>query len=250
MFCLPYAGGGTAVYHRWRAKMPAAIEVMPLSLPGHDGRLSEPLHTDLRKLVDTLVDDLTGKAALDRRFVLLGHSMGAWIAVEMARALRRENLPLPRLLILAGARPPHAAAHGESLHRKSDEELVAAIDKRYGGIPAVIRNHPEALRLLLPVLRADMEMVETYQPTEEPPLEVDMLVLGGADDPAVSVAHLNEWRQYTTRDCSVRLLPGGHFFLFQGSGQAADIQQPSTESPALQAIVARLSRLIATGQTD
>jgi surfactin synthase thioesterase subunit len=240
MFCLPYAGGGTGAYHRWRAKLPAAIEVVPLSLPGHDGRLKEPPHTNLRTLVVALIHDLASRDALDRPFVLLGHSMGAWVALEMARALRRENLPLPRLLVLAGARPPHAVTHDDLLHRKSDEELVAAVDKRYGGIPAAIRNHPEALRLLLPVLRADIEMVETYQSADEPPLQIDTFVLGGADDPAVSISQLNEWRRYTTREFSVRLFPGGHFFLFPTTG----------ESPALQATVARLLRLIAEGQAS
>ena len=70
--------------------------------------------------------------------------------------------------------------------------------------------------MVLPALRADLQMIETYQCADEPPLEVPMFVLGGTEDPAVSAGHLMEWRRYTTQDCSVRLLPGGHFFLFTG----------------------------------
>ena len=89
LVCLPFAGGGSAPYYRWRRHVPAWIELAPVTLPGHDGRLAEPPLTDLRTLVELLVDDL--QPTLDKPFVLLGHSMGAWLAFEMARELRRRR---------------------------------------------------------------------------------------------------------------------------------------------------------------
>ncbi len=84
LVCLPFAGGGSASYYRWRRHVPAWIELAPVTLPGHDGRLAERPLTDLRTLVELLVDEL--QPTLDKPFVLLGHSMGAWLAFEMARA--------------------------------------------------------------------------------------------------------------------------------------------------------------------
>jgi medium-chain acyl-[acyl-carrier-protein] hydrolase len=249
LICLPYAGGGTAPYHRWRWKLPARIEINPLSLPGHDGRLNEAPHTNLQTLVDSLADRLMRDAMIDGPFVLLGHSMGAWLAFEVARTLRRQNLRMPELLIVTAARPPATPAPANPWHRLPDDELVAKVDSRYGGIPAAVRNNPDALRLLLPALRADLQMVETYEFKEEPPLEVDILTMGGTEDPAVSVTQLNDWRRLTSGDFSVRLLPGGHFFLFQGTGAAAaataSTSQGDDEAPALQIIVNRLEELIA-----
>jgi surfactin synthase thioesterase subunit len=130
-----------------------------------------------------------------------------------------------------------------------DDDLVARVDARYGGIPPAIRNNPGALRLLLPALRADLQMVENYRHDEEPPLDVDILALGGTDDPAISATQINDWRRHTTREFSARLLPGGHFFLFQGTGLAAansnQSSRASEEAPAFQMIVTRLERLIA-----
>jgi surfactin synthase thioesterase subunit len=102
------------------------------------------------------------------------------------------------------------------------------------------------LRLLIPALRADLQMIETYEYVEERPLEVDILALGGTEDPAVSEAQLADWARYTTRDCEVRLLPGGHFFLFQGSSaqSATAAAQSADATPALQIITRRLERCL------
>jgi medium-chain acyl-[acyl-carrier-protein] hydrolase len=92
-------------------------------------------------------------------------------------------------------------------------------------------------------LRADIQMVETYDYKTEPPLDVELLVLGGADDGAISPADLAEWRRQTARNCSVRQFPGGHFFLFRGDDQPTQ-SMSEPPSPALRTIATSLERLI------
>lgn len=228
--------------------MPASVDLLPMALPGHDGRLNEPPATDLRILANTLREELS-RFALDRPFVLLGHSMGALLAFELARSLREHDHTPPQLLILSGCRPPHAIRTPKSpIHGLPDRELLAALQDRYGGIPTVVRDNPEIWKVLLPALRADFQMIETYTYVEEPPLDVPMLVLGGTEDPVVSAAQLMEWRQYTTRDFSVRQFPGGHFFLFSSGptpDSVAKIRQDEP-TPAMQTIFARLEQCVAT----
>ena len=59
-----------------------------------------------------------------------------------------------------------------------------------------------------------MELVETYTYVDQPPLEADILAIGGTEDSAVSPTALAEWRRHTARRFAQRLLPGGHFLLF------------------------------------
>jgi surfactin synthase thioesterase subunit len=241
LICLPYAGGGAAQFLRWRKVIPQWLDVVPLTLPGHDGRLHEPPRTDLCALAAELAVDI--EPVINEPYALVGHSMGAWLAYELARALRRRRARLPALLIVAAARAPHLPLDGSLVYTLPDEELIDALDQRYGGIPAAVRNNPELLRLVLPALRADLQMVETYEYCEEAPLEVEIFTLGGSDDPAVSAAQLEGWRRHTCRAFSLRLMPGGHFFLFScGDGTGCSptpgrLQQPSA---GLQAIINRI----------
>ena len=251
LICFHHAGGGTANYYRWRRALPASVELLPVALPGHDGRLNETLFSDLRKLTSWLTDELREKIH-ERPFVLLGHSMGAWLAFELARELRRRRRPAPKLLIAAASRPPDTLIAGSRLHLMPDDELVASVDQLYNGIPPALRNHPELLKLMLPAIRADLQLIETYEYAEEPPLDVDVLALGGSDDPAVTIDQLNGWRRHTASNFAVRLFPGGHFFLFLKNSpvEPAGIRLPTQETPALRAILTRLQLLLDESQSE
>ena len=253
LLCLPYAGGGAAAYHRWRRLMPAPFDLVSLTLPGHDGRLHEPPYTDLRELAAALVNDI--EPVLDRPFALVGCSMGAWLAFEMSRELQRrgggKHARLPELLIVAASRPPQARSSASPMYLLPDAEFVATLGRRYGGIPAAVRESPELLKLLLPSLRADLQMVETYEYVEEAPLAVPIFALGGVEDVAVSPTDLAEWRRHTSGDFTLRLFPGGHFFLFEGRATADGkpaVAEAIEFSSALAAILARLERLVPHGR--
>jgi medium-chain acyl-[acyl-carrier-protein] hydrolase len=251
LVCLPFAGGSSAPFYRWRSRLPDWIELAPVSLPGHDGRLHEPPFTDLRKLVAVLVDDI--QTALDQPFVLLGHSMGAWLAFEMARELRRRGALLPELLVVSASRAPHLRSDGPPIYQLPESELLEALTQSYGGIPTEVSSSRELLQLLLPALRADLQMIETHRYAEELPLDVEILALGGIDDAAVSPAQLEGWRRHATRACSVRLLPGGHFFLFdQGrdNSRSGTSKQKSESSAALRIIVDRIEKCRPTAPAD
>jgi surfactin synthase thioesterase subunit len=213
LFCLPYAGGGSAVFHRWRMALPAGMELAPICLPGREGRVDEPPHTEWQTLVREIADAIA--SSIDRPYALLGHSMGAWIAFELARELRRRQLRLPGLLAVAASRAPHRPIPVPRLHELPDDEFVRELSNRFDGIPPAVHTNKELLELLLPTLRADIQLVEQYTFDDERPLEVEILAIGGTQDPAVSATDLAEWRRHTSRKFSVRMMPGGHFFLFR-----------------------------------
>jgi len=211
LFCLPWAGTGASQFYAWSSLLPADVELCAIQLPGRENRLAEPPYTRLADLVAVLAEEL--RRSLDRPFALFGHSMGAWIAFELARQLRRQYHLLPAHLFVAGRRAPQVPSPDPPIHRLPEPQFVEELRRRYDGLPDAILQDAEVLRIFLPILRADLAMVETFAYTAEPRLDCPISAYGGTDDPWSSPAGLAGWREQTTGAFSLRLFSGGHFFV-------------------------------------
>lgn len=211
LFCFPNAGGGASLYRPWTlGALPEAIDVCPVQLPGREARLREQPHTRNEAVADALLEALADD--LDLPFAFFGHSMGTAISFELAHRLRAAGKPEPSMLLVAGRRAPHLPPEDDPVHGLPDEALIDRL-RSYGGTPPAVLEHPELMALVLPVLRADFELVETYEPVPRPPLTCPIEVLGGRQDEDADEAQLDAWRELTTGPFSVHLFDGGHFFV-------------------------------------
>lgn len=211
LFCLPYAGSGAAVYRPWLAHLPAMIELQVVQLPGRESRLREPPYRRMDQLIDILAPLI--EAQLDRPYVLFGHSMGALIGFELARALRRRGAPPPACMVVSGRRAPQLPDPDAPLHQLADVPFVRSMIRRYNGIPRAILEDIELLRLFLPTLRADFELIETYQYADEPPLACPIAIFGGKADERASLVELEAWEAQSVSPLGTRQIPGDHFYL-------------------------------------
>lgn len=209
LFVFPHAGSGVAAYRPWARDLPADVQLALVQLPGREARIQEPPARRMGALVEALVPALLPH--LDVPFAFFGHSMGAHVAFETARALRTHGRQ-PAHLFASGNRAPHLPFPRPRIHHLPDarvqEELV-----RLGGTPPAVLADPSLMALLLPIFRADLELCETYACEPSPPLACPMTVLGGARDPDVPVEALEAWRRHTTGPFALRVFEGGHFFL-------------------------------------
>jgi medium-chain acyl-[acyl-carrier-protein] hydrolase len=209
LFCFPHAGVGASIFSRWNAELPSAIEVCPIQLPGRGGRWSEPPFTRLGPLIEALSEALS--PLLETRFAFFGHSMGALVALELARHLRREKRRGPVRLIASAARAPQIPDPDPPLHDVTDGELVKGLE-HLDGIPREISQNLELLHTFLPALRADLAVCETYAYYDEPPLDCPISAYGGQQDTRVPHEHLEGWRAQTVAGFVLRMFPGNHFF--------------------------------------
>ncbi len=210
LFCFPHAGGGALVYRAWRNELPDRFSVTPAQAPGREARIAEPPIDDIAALIESLTEEL--RHWLDLPFVFFGHSMGAVVAFELARSLRRNALALPIALFASGARAPQFREHYTPPPEPGDAEFIAEL-RRLEGFPAEILDNPEAMRLLLPALRADARLYRNYVYRPEPPFDFPIFAYGGLEDPNVRREHVEAWRQQTTGAFHLRGFRGGHFFL-------------------------------------
>jgi medium-chain acyl-[acyl-carrier-protein] hydrolase len=211
LLCFPYAGVGASVYARWPDALPPDVEVWSVQLPGRESRFRETPRTDLV----AMAHEIAGEAEpfLTAPLALFGHSMGAILAFETARALSRRGSSQPQHLFLSARRPPHMADPDSPLHTLSDADFVEEIGRRYGGIPKEILADKDLLALLLPALRADIAALELHPVTHGEPVRIPITVFGGASDARAPRPHLDAWRASTTAALDVKTFPGGHFYL-------------------------------------
>lgn len=158
--------------------------------------------------------------------------MGAVLASEIARALTEREAIVPSHLFVSSRRPPYMPASETNLHTLPDHELIKEIDLRYGGVPGELLHSTDLLELLIPVLRADIAALETFQPSKGAALPCPISAFGGGQDPLVPRKHLEAWRGQTDGPFRVRVFPGGHFYL-QSQRDALLADLSATLAPTL-----------------
>ena len=210
LFCFPYAGGGASVYRGWGECLPGLVEVCPVQLPGRETRFREPPFARLPLLVEALASAL--RPYLDRPFAFFGPSLGALVAFELARRLHRETGMQPVCLFVSGCGAAQTRSRETSTHKLPAAEFREEL-RRLDGTPPEVLENDELMDLLLPTLRADFALCETYAYSPGPPLDCPVSALGGLGDDTVSPQDLDAWREQTTGPFRLRMLAGNHFFL-------------------------------------
>jgi medium-chain acyl-[acyl-carrier-protein] hydrolase len=185
-------------------------EVVSVRPPGRENRFKESAFVHMREMIPPLVEQIVPFA--HENYALCGHSLRGLAAFELAHALRRRGLGSPRALIVCGARAPHHRPDEPLLHRLPPADFIEQVERRYRAIPPEIRECSEILDLLLPVLRADLELYETYHHLPTVPLNIPLLAIGGESDGNVSREQLLHWRDYTSGPFEAAVVSGGHFF--------------------------------------
>lgn len=209
LVCFPHAGAGPSVFRDW-SHLLDRVTVMSACLPGREMRFGEAPGRRLVPEVDRLGTELL--PLLDKPFALFGHSLGGVVAYELAHWLAAASGPEPALLMVSACPAPHRLPR-ERTFDLPPEEFLARIEA-IGGLPQQLRQAPELLERVLDVLRADLELMETYRYLPREPLRCPIVGFHGIGDPRVSRDDMAGWDHYSSSGgCSLRAVTGGHFFV-------------------------------------
>ena len=220
LFCFPFAGGNGSIFMPWANRLPIDVELNAVQLPGRGARIGEIPLDNIPQMARACADALA--PCLDRPFVFFGHSMGAMLAYELTRELRRRNLPLPQQLMVSACRAPHCAPGREAIHHLPKAQFLSALADLKGTPEAALAN-PELMDLLEPVLRADFTAAETWHYKPEAQLPISIAAFGGDQDHWVTAAAMAAWRDHTSAGFWHQNFAGDHFYILQQT--AALVQQ-------------------------
>jgi len=211
LFCFPYAGGGAQVYRSWPKALPEWLEVCPIQMPGRWGRIGEALFQHMDELVQDLSQALLPE--LSKPFAFFGHSMGALVAFECCRALRSLEAPQPSFFFPSAHRAPQASKiKSRTSYDLPESQLIEEL-KKLKGTPTEVLEHPEWMKIFLPIIRADLRIVETYPYRGQAPLASPILAFAGGQDHEATPTDMEAWREQTSSDFHLVKVPGDHFFV-------------------------------------
>jgi medium-chain acyl-[acyl-carrier-protein] hydrolase len=216
LFCFPYSGSGAFAYRNWPDHLPSQVEVCAVQLPGRENRLRERAFSRLEPLIYSIASGI--RPFLDKPFVLFGHSLGALIAFELARELRRCYGAMPEYLLVSARSAPQLTVRGEPVHALPHQQFIERL-RDFNGTPEAVLHNDELMELLVPVLRADFEINETYEYHADTPLSCPIAAYRGAHDPNTGYEETAAWGEHTSATFTVRTIPGDHFFIHSAANQ-------------------------------
>ena len=209
LFCLPYAGGSSYIYHNWKSSFQKQnIEVKALEYPGRGSRMDESFSWSLGELVEDLYRQVRSDILL-YDYAIFGHSMGSLLAYELTKRIEKDHLPRPSCLFLSGAKTPWDHDRNSMLHLLPDEEFFKEIQK-LGGIPDEVTSHPELLKLIIPILKSDFKLLGEHRFILQE-LNTPIICLNGRSD--YKPQELNGWSNATSQEINFFDFQGDHFYL-------------------------------------
>ena len=209
VLAFPHAGASATCYQPLARALPSSFSWVTHELPGRGTRLREPLRRTMAALVDDAVERL--HASFEQPYVLYGHSLGAWLARDVAHKLRELGRRAPQGLFVSGRRGPSAPSTTQPLHDLPPQTFRQRL-ATWGGTPRAVLDDAELMEFFEPILRADLEVLESCLPDRGPPLDVPIHVaLGDEDD--VTVEQARAWERESTRPIKISSFSGGHFFI-------------------------------------
>jgi surfactin synthase thioesterase subunit len=209
--CLPFAGSGAGFFREWGKLGISELDILPVQLPGREERFTYDPFTEVAVAVAELTPKILADTGDGAAIALFGHSLGAVLAYEIARELERIGHPGLCHLFVSGSPGPHNG-RSERATGLADKEFLAGV-QRFAGYRHAAFDDPDLVEVLLPVLRADVEMHENYRATSAEPLSVPITALRGEGDELVSREQAEQWADVTRGSFDYRELPGGHMYL-------------------------------------
>jgi surfactin synthase thioesterase subunit len=230
LFCLAHAGAGASLFGSFRDAFPREIELTAIQLPGREERLREPLLRRISDATECLLTILGPK--LDRPYALLGYSLGALLAYDLAMRIEAAGICIPEHLFALARPAPQLRDPQPPFYDWPEECFLAELQRRYGALHPVLLQNRDLLQIYVPIVRADLEMVDTYDPPRNRRLSCPVTAIGGTHD-VWSAPDFAAWAVVTTGPFRHLTLPGDHFFIHRSRDELCRVVSETLAPPGM-----------------
>ncbi|MBR8829127.1 MAG: SDR family NAD(P)-dependent oxidoreductase [Gomphosphaeria aponina SAG 52.96 = DSM 107014] len=226
LICFPYAGGGPAVFYPWSEELPEMVELGVIQLPGRAARIKEAPLVKMEQVVEEIIPALM--PYLDKPFVFFGHCVGGLEMFEVVHQIHKIYNVKPVHLFASGVRAPQyfnleqlqmnlLLLQSSDLHcpiyELPENMLLEFLQDLHFDTSEVLYQDEEIRRLMLPTIRADFQINDTYFYSPKPILDIPITAFGGNVDPYVNGEQILGWREQTRAAFSIFMCRGDHYFI-------------------------------------
>lgn len=212
MVCLGFCGGGTRSYMDWLPLVPEHVELAAICYPGREGRFDEPFAKNWDELADDTMHAVLHAAELP--YVLFGHSMGGWMAFDVAARIAERGGPVPASVVVSSANAPSRGLTRQDMfpaQEDSDDELLEWV-RTFGLMPTYALSDPELQEMALELMRADIRVRDTFYYRNNARIGVPLQVFTGSSDEVIEPTAAEQWRALADGPFQHDMLEGGHFY--------------------------------------
>ncbi|MDQ1288118.1 MAG: hypothetical protein QG622_1683 [Actinomycetota bacterium] len=211
LLLLPHAGGSASYFGTLAGELCPRIDARPVQYPGRQDRFLEDYPRSVDELADGIASCVTHLVREGHAVALFGHSFGATVAFEVVRRLE-PSTARGLLGVVVSARRAPSDTRCPGIHLLDDDALVAAVQEE-GGAGAAVLDNEEMRELVLPMLRADYTVAETYVFRPGFAFPCPVLTVCGEQDHSAQPEDMRVWARHATGPVRHVTLPGGHFYL-------------------------------------
>lgn len=218
LFFIPHAGGSAMGYMVMKRFLDTSrITPIPLELAGRGQRMKEVCFTDIAACVEDLYEKIKPDIA-DGEYAIFGHSLGTLLTYELVHYIKKMGDKLPVCIFFSGRVAPGAEFPVQAISTiESDDEFLEQFGQLQA-LPKEFLENDQIKKLMLPVMRADVQMAERYQYQKREPLTQDIYIFNGEKDILLTKEGLDAWEQETSKHAVNVSFPGDHFY-FRENGQ-------------------------------
>lgn len=221
MFCFPHAGGFAGYYSFMKKHSYRNIdEVFCYEYTGRGLRYAEKEAEDFAECVQLAAEFVEEHTDVDEKFVLFGHSMGAFVAYETAEILRKKGRTA-QLVYISGQKPP---CDVYSEYYETDMNKVYPFLKKLGGIPEFVEQNQEFRDYFFSLTVKDMKLLSTYKPTMPSGSKLPRcMIMYGSEDAELYGHDIKMWNKNFDEILGMFAFEGNHFYIIEHQDEAAEL---------------------------
>jgi serine/threonine protein kinase len=190
--------------------MEAVVVLACIAMEVLEGRSPQEMLHEPERLPLAVIVDIAAQVAdaLDhaQRFGIVHRDVKPANIVVSAAGPAPEIQNGPEHLFLSACQAPEVP-DAKRWHDLSEQALMAEL-RQVPGFPAEVLEHAELMRLVLPAIRADAAVTETYVYRPAEPLDVPFTVFASERDELVPRPSVDPWRDHTRAAFELHLVDG------------------------------------------